>query len=269
VFDDRCNLPACHGGGTVQASLNLEAANSAGIIGRPATQNPSLPLVEIGNVPGSYLAIKILPDAELMDLGLMRLGLAMPNGAVIDAATQQDLALVLGWIAGADLPGGGTGGTSMGTDGGTSSAGTGTASASTGTGDSTTGEPIQYCGLQDLKPGAPNPIDEGDVANKIPTEIGTLLRHNCGCHLADDLAVTVPDFPASGLFQMTTLAQWQGTYGPNMTVTKDKVRSQLDTEVMPNTVCNVGGGEHMDPADRARLIEWIDADVPDGANWPP
>jgi hypothetical protein len=35
--------------------------------------------------------------------------------------------------------------------------------------------------------------------------------------------------------------------------------------------CDIGdgSGEAMPPGERATLLEWIQADGPDGANWPP
>ena len=268
IFDARCNMVACHGGATVQENLNLEAGSSASIIGRNA-QQVAMPLVEIGNVEGSYLAIKILPDQAVMDIGVMRTGVRMPSGVVIDAALQEDLAIILGWIAGADLPGGEMGGTGSDT------------MADSGS-DSTGGEVIQACGIQDLKPGAPSPVIMGLGAMVIPTDIGTVLEGNCGCHYADmlDPSVMVTDYvyPENMAVKLATLQDWQEVNPTAMKPTREYVLDRISVPpvgaAMPPPQlggygCNVGDGEPMAPADRQKLIDWIMAGTPDGATWVP
>jgi hypothetical protein len=172
---------------------------------------------------------------------------------------QEDLAIVLGWIAGADLPGGG---------GESESTGSG------GESDTSGGEVLQACGIDDLKPGAPNPIDAGTGAMQIPPDIATILADNCGCHYADELAVTtVADY--LGLADLATWSGWQEEHpSPNVAgIVKDIVRQRLDPtspQIMPPPVhCNLGGGETMPLADRQTLIDWIEAGTPDGATWMP
>lgn len=271
IFDARCNLPGCHGGGVVQENLSLEAESSASIIGRNA-QQVAMPLVDIGNVNNSYLAIKILPDQAVMDLGAMRTGVRMPSGVVIDAALQEELAIVLGWIAGADLPGGDVGGTDSGSDGMTADSG-----SESGTG----GEVIQECGIDDLKMGAPNPIVMGTGAMEIPPDIGMILADNCGCHYAEMLDVTtVTDYPEALSLKISTWQEWQAENPTALKPTKEYVLDRIGPMptggAMPPPMfegfvggCNVGGGETMPPADRQTLIDWIMADTPDGANWMP
>jgi len=266
IFDARCNLPGCHGGGVISENLSLEAENSASIIGRNA-QQVAMPLVDIGNVNGSYLAIKIMPDETLAEIGVSRAAntLRMPSGVVIDAAVQEDLAIILGWIAGADLPGGEMGGT--GTDSGSDTADSGS--------ESSGGEMIQLCGIEDLKPGAPNPLEasSGTGAMQIPPDIATILADNCGCHYADMLAVTtVADY--TGAVDLATWAGWQAQHPALPRTVLDVVEERLDpTFVLPMPPlppqCNVGGGEPMPPADRQILIDWIAAGAPDGASWMP
>jgi hypothetical protein len=98
VFDESCSDANCHGTqGAVGAGLSLAEGPSDELVERNSTQVGSLPLVAIGNVSGSYLAIKIqdgLPGAQA------RLGLPMPP---IDALSESDRALVIAWIAGAQL----------------------------------------------------------------------------------------------------------------------------------------------------------------------
>lgn len=258
VFDTRCNTPGCHSG-TVQASLDLTATNSPSIIGRTSTQNPSLPLVEIGNVPGSYLAIKILPDQTLMELGVTRQMLRMPNGVVIDAAVQADLAIVLAWIAGAEFSCGG---------------GTGSEGATT-MGDSTTGPTSKACGIEDLKPGSPTDlVDAGDGAMQIPTDIGEVLANNCGCHYVDMLVRTdVADYFEVQPLKIATWSQWQGTFmrGAETVATVDAVRERIMEPpvgaAMPPVGCEAEPGENIADADRMLLLDWIAAGAPDGASW--
>ncbi len=249
VFDARCNQAGCHGNGAAQQGLSLTAAESAAIIGRQAQQVP-IPLVELGNVGNSYLAQKMLASPTIAITGDR-----MPLAAVLtDPAVLSDIAIVIGWIAGAELPGGGgSGGES---DGGSS-----------------TGAPmLGACGLDELDPDATNPIVSGSGANQIPTEIGTILAANCGCHLTPGpLSGGLPVYPGSLPFKMTTHAEWHAEYAPGVTnIDKGKERVAVGAPLpMPQPIyCDAGGGEPMPAADRTTLLEWLDADAPDGANWP-
>jgi hypothetical protein len=148
-------------------------------------------------------------------------------------------------------------------------------STSDGEAESSTGEPpIQFCGLQDLKPGAPNPIVSGPEPMKIPPDIAEILVDNCGCHYADMLDVhPSPDYSSLLPMKIDTWEEWQGTYGPDNKSTLaevlDRVQGAPIQFTMPHRWCNIGGGEQMDPAQRAVLIEWIVAGGPDGATWVP
>jgi hypothetical protein len=59
-------------------------------------------MVEIGNVPGSYLAIKMLPDGIVQSMGASRSGGKMPLG--VDPFPQ-DSATIIYWIAGGEVEG--------------------------------------------------------------------------------------------------------------------------------------------------------------------
>ncbi|RMG99261.1 MAG: hypothetical protein D6705_03695 [Deltaproteobacteria bacterium] len=131
VFDRRCAFAGCHGMGTAQGGLSLDAAASGSIVGGPSSAG--IPMVTIGDICDSYLAIKLLPP-ENNRCGVQPSGDPMPPGPRDDPALQVDLALVLGWIAGADLgAGGGTTSDTAGSSGGT------TGGSDTGTGGSDTG----------------------------------------------------------------------------------------------------------------------------------
>ncbi|MBL4686963.1 MAG: hypothetical protein JKY37_20375 [Nannocystaceae bacterium] len=160
---------------------------------------------------------------------------------------------------------------STGASSGTTSEGRTSSSGGDTTADGTTGVEIQGCGLQDLKPGAPDPIVAGRGAMDIPSDVATVLSANCGCHLADDLTVDgVPDYTSKGAFDLTTYAGFQALRSSDKMPYYDIAAEYLDIDFMPLTsFCHVGNGDAMPPADRALLKAWLDADAPDGANWMP
>ncbi|MEZ4449494.1 MAG: hypothetical protein R3B09_08440 [Nannocystaceae bacterium] len=118
AFAASCAIGGCHDAGTRQAGLSLAAADLGSIIGAPASGS-TLPLVEIGNPLGSYIAVKMLPDDILSEYNLMRSGARMPSTGMY---TDPNNATILAWIAGAEFEGGGTtGDTDTDTDTGTDS----------------------------------------------------------------------------------------------------------------------------------------------------
>ena len=179
--------------------------------------------------------------------------------------------------SGSDDDGDGTeGGTSPTTSGvGTSSSGVDSSSSGVVEGSSgTTGETIQFCGLEDLEPGAPSPVVSGSGAMQIPPDIGDIIVRSCGCHLVDDFTVdaALPDYPDTGPVQFDTWEEWQGMYANTETPLLEVMRDRLAFDAtfqMPLPACNVGGGESMLPEDRTTLLDWIDAGAPDGATWMP
>ncbi|HWB75631.1 MAG TPA: hypothetical protein VG755_11770 [Nannocystaceae bacterium] len=251
VFDARCNTgTTCHASGSANGSF--AAGESAAIIGAPSQQS-TLPLVVLGSIEGSYLAHKIMavpPTPIVMT--------RMPMGANFDdPALAEDLALVLGWIGGATLPG-----------------------CAGGESTSSGGNEPGACGLEDLDPGAANPIVAGDGAMQIPTDIGKILVDNCGCHYSPGpLARDAVPYPASGPFQISTWEQWQGDVSMTLTVIQDTL-NRVDKGgenlmmfpgiIMPQpTYCHTGDGETMPLADRETLVAWLMAGAPDGATWTP
>lgn len=143
--------------------------------------------------------------------------------------------------------------------------------------ESSTGEaPIQLCGLEDLKAGAPNPVVSGTEPMQIPPDIGTILVDNCGCHYADmlDVGPPVADYSELLPLRIETWEQWQGEYGiltikPTLGSCLARVRDAPLGTTMPHRSCHVGDGERMDPAQRQILIAWMEAGAPDGATWIP
>ncbi len=97
VFDRNCGNAGCHGSAPAEG-LSLLAGDSNDIIGGPSEQS-DLPMVEIGSIEGSYLAIKLLPDDGLPE-GVEREGRQMP---LTPLAEPTDMAVILGWIAGAPV----------------------------------------------------------------------------------------------------------------------------------------------------------------------
>lgn len=102
AFEESCGLGGCHDANGSSVGLSLTGNNIANAIGTPAGQRSDLSLIEIGNVGGSYVALKMLPNSSLSVYGEMINGGPMPPGGGT-AQDQQNMALILGWIAGADL----------------------------------------------------------------------------------------------------------------------------------------------------------------------
>jgi hypothetical protein len=182
------------------------------------------------------------------------------------------LALACGDSGAADDGGSSGSGTTTSTTSTTSteSTGLGTSSSETAAVDSSsTGEPLQLCGIEDLAPGTASPIVASDTRPmQLPTEITTILERSCGCHYADDLVIA-GDYPSGGMLDITTWPAWQSTFnnGPTYEAVRKKLEPSNPILIMPPLTCNVGGGETMLPEDRARLLEWIAADAPDGVTW--
>lgn len=247
AFDDSCAIAGCHDAATRAQGLELTAGASASIIGRSASQVPSLPLVELGNVEGSYMAVKIL---EEMPPSGTRMPPTRPPGP--------DEAIILGWIAGVALPGGGD----MESGGDTSTTGPDDPSES---GEST-GPTVLLCGLEDVAPGQPNPFDIGTAAGQIPEDVGAVLTNNCGCHEVDPMGVS---YPYTGMLHFSTIDEVQGDY--NGAPAYELLLSRVQNETIPMPplgFCNVGDGTTITEDDRTLLVDWLMAGAPDAANWP-
>jgi hypothetical protein len=109
AFDRSCARGGCHDAAGAAAGLVLDAPASADVLGRTASQKP-LPLVTLGDPSASYLAQKLMPDPTTPIVGA-----SMPIGFdASNAETVEDVAIILGWIAGAVLPGCDVGETSGG-----------------------------------------------------------------------------------------------------------------------------------------------------------
>ncbi len=254
AFDRSCGGPSCHTDGGMAGGLALGGGQAADAIGRAAVGNP-LPLIEIGNTGGSYLAQKIMTDPSVMITGgRMPLGFQASNENQV-----ADINTILSWIAGGDLGecGGGMDSTGM----------SGTDVADT----ADTMEPaVQLCGLADLDPAAVAMLDSGTAASQIPPDIAIVLLANCGCHYTDTFSVEgVPDYSATQPFKMDTLAGFAAT-SPAGTTYAEVARAKVNGEGLPmpsEPFCNIGGGEAMDVDQRATLVEWLTAGAPDCTTW--
>lgn len=130
------------------------------------------------------------------------------------------------------------------------------------------GGTLQACGIEDIKPGSPNPIMSGDAAGQIPTAIGTILAGNCGCHYVDDPTADVTDYQGSA--DLTTVASFQAPYGGSGNPLHTLALGHVESEFMPlQSSCDIGGGEAMPAADRTLLVQWLTEGAPDGATFMP
>ncbi len=94
ILVPRCATSACHSGNPpANAPLSLDpGAGWAQMVGVPASQLPSMKLVEPGDAEGSYLVLKLRGTAGLAG----GTGTLMPPDAPLDAAEQ---AAIEGWIS--------------------------------------------------------------------------------------------------------------------------------------------------------------------------
>lgn len=99
AFEAACAVSGCHSGSAPTGGLSLERGQIANLIGG-SSGSSDLPLVEIGNIDGSYLALKMLP-AEQRPAQVDVAGEQMPLGG--GSATAN--AIILAWVAGADVEG--------------------------------------------------------------------------------------------------------------------------------------------------------------------
>ena len=165
-----------------------------------------------------------------------------------------DGAVLLGWIAGAELPGGGGGDDDPIDD---------------GVADDTGGEFELPCDFTAVAPGQTSPVVAGDGEGMIPTIVGAALNRNCGCHYTTSPEMGVPGYV--GDVQFATLEQFVADYnGPNPNYEGMPVAGAVldrvmmtDGLVMPPAYCMFPDGTTILSDDRMLLIAWIEAGVPD------
>ena len=114
ALERSCAQGGCHDAAGTAAGLSLTPSAAVSLLGATSSQT-SLPLVTIGSLDDSYLAHKIVSDPPQSIVGAR-----MPLGSDPNAAqTARDVATIVGWIAGVDLPGCEMAGPGDPTDGGT------------------------------------------------------------------------------------------------------------------------------------------------------
>jgi hypothetical protein len=204
AFDTSCVAAGCHDASTRAEGLSL-AAEDSHRLGTKQSWQSDLPLVTLGDVERSYLAIKLLPDDQIPE-GVMRFEDRMPK----DGIGPEDIEpanVILAWIAGygPSATGGGEL-TSTGTTAAESSDGTADGSGTSSTGsDPTDSGPTTItgglptnpaCSVETVTDGAvSDPLDKGDEAGKIPLMVGVVLEERCGCHTLADPELNV-EYPA-------------------------------------------------------------------------
>jgi hypothetical protein len=273
AFDTSCVAEGCHDAATRAEGLILEAGHSARIVGGASWQS-DLPLVTVGDVGRSYLAIKLLPDDQLPE-GAVRFKSPMPRDGV-EPDDIEPVNTILTWIAGRGPSGGGseggdttgaetTGGltTGPGDDTGTSTTGPTNPDPTSNTGG---GPTIPACSVDAVTQGAvTDPLDKGSAAGQFPTSIGVILEERCGCHTLADrtLNTAFPGLlaPASTLWlDHPDLAR--PVQGTTLGVLIEE--AVLVTQGMPPGSCPV-----IPAADLALLETWFFAGRPDGAGFMP
>ncbi len=250
AFDESCASEDCHGSPFPPAALDLTAAASGSIIGRAASERPDLPLVEFGNLHGSYMALKLLPE-ERRD-GFVIEGDRMPREGDQDSL---NVAIILGWISGAELP--------VGTP-------TTTTIPTTDTGTTTNVVPAEVndCSTWGAGQVVSNPVVYGEEAGMIPSTPGHIIEANCGCHTVgpDDLEEWVLPPPDNG-FRVNTLADWQiEIFGVPAILSAAQRVEAFD---MPQPLqCGVrSSGGALTQGDYEVLLAWLQAGAPDAPTW--
>ena len=152
AFEETCGKSGCHSEGATAPPLAGKSLD--GIL---TAQGSGGPLVTLGDTANSYLAVKMLPDAVVAELGVTRTGGRMPLDADFLNPNNQT---ILAWIAGAEFEGGGSTGGSTGdpTDGSGSSSGSGGPVDASFAAVQAVFDNHCSCHLA-----APNPISNGDL----------------------------------------------------------------------------------------------------------
>ncbi|MCA9720404.1 MAG: hypothetical protein H6713_28505 [Myxococcales bacterium] len=136
AFEESCGKAGCHAGGSPAGGLDLTGSSIGALEGAPSSG--PMPQITRGNIAESYLALKMLSDASikaLQDGGALASDFTYSGGRMPADGDFENLnnTIILGWIAGGELPAG-----MGGTDGTDTDATTGT--DTTGLPDPTAGD---------------------------------------------------------------------------------------------------------------------------------
>lgn len=105
ALDRSCAVSGCHDATDPAEGLALTGAALESLLGAKSSQRPDLDLVRIGDIAGSYLALKMLPSDVVAGYGeSIASGTSQMPLSGSTTQSQEDVALVLGWIGGAPLP---------------------------------------------------------------------------------------------------------------------------------------------------------------------
>lgn len=275
AFDASCVAGGCHDAASRAEGLSLAAGDVHRLATKQAWQS-DLPLVTLGDLGRSYLAIKLLPDEQL-PAGAVRFESRMPD----DGVGPEDLEpvnTILAWIAGhgpSASEGGeltSSGATASGSGGGSadgsgSGTTTGDTTETTGSTDpgpttNTDGGPTHpACSVETVTGGAvSDPLDKGDAAGKIPLMVGVVLEERCGCHTLADSALNV-EYPALAPPPETLWLDYGDLSRPVGGTTLGELMEEavLVTLSMPPGSCPT-----IPEDDRALLEQWFLDGRPDG-----
>jgi len=146
---------------------------------------------------------------------------------------------------------------------------TGLEACMVGGGDGT-GEDPPPCSLPVVAPGAESPVEMGERAGAIPTEIGIIFEDYCGCHLVDDNADLVPLTPEyNGTIRFTTWDEVQAPFQGQPTYREIEVRSITQLSMPPVYHCDTLDFGSLSADAYEVLADWLAAGAPDGASWVP
>jgi hypothetical protein len=239
-----------------------------------ASMQSELPLVTLGDLDRSYLAIKLLPDAQL-PAGAVRQQDRMPQDG-LEPDDVEHVNAILAWIAGYG-PSGSEGGELTSTGTGTTAAGSSGGTGDDGSGSSTTGsDPTDpgpttntgggpshpACSVETVTGGVvSDPLDKGDEAGKIPLVVGTILEERCGCHTLADRTLNV-EFPALLPPEETLLLD----YGDlSRSIGSTTLGELMEEAVLVTLSMPPGSCPAIPEDDRAVLEQWFLDGRPDGA----
>lgn len=273
AFDESCVRAECHDPTSQAGGLSLDADSSLAIVEGPSSQS-ELPLVHVGSLGGSYMAIKLLPEAQLPE-GAVRYEEPMPLSGYQEGDVD-NVNVILTWIAGHGPSGGddAAGTEGMATDGGATMGGTDDGTTGGGADSDSDGGPVgsdggpswPRCSVEGVTAGeVVSPLDKGDEAGRFPVVVGEALETHCGCHtLADrNLNTELPGLLAPG---GTLFLDYDDM---SRSVQGTTLGLLMAEAVFGNFSMPPGSCPAMPADDTAVLQAWFDQGLPDGAGFVP
>ncbi len=252
-----CAISGCHVAGLTPPDLSADGGGAW-----VSQSGAGGPYVTFGDVGNSYLIEKMFPGPSA--------GSQMPIAP--GEITPEDLAVIVGWVAGVEFPDGGD--TDDPTGDTNDTADTEDPTAASGDTDSETGADVVSCALSVIDSSVANPIVSGDEAGVIPTFIGEALERNCGCHYVTE--ADPPYIPFSAGTQLQTLENFTNDYAggntmydgmPAWMAVQDRVVTQM---TMPTIgVCVTDEGTSLTERDLGLFHAWFEQGAPDGATFEP